>query len=75
VCYGSDSFGQVLRRIACICHQVPKALSLSHPHLMAFPRHQVQQVRLFDCKEIRSARSAVEFSDFKNCQCGIVLNC
>ena len=48
-CYGSDSFGQVLRRTAAICHLI-------------------QQVVLFDCKEIRHTRSAVDFSDFTNSQ-------
>jgi hypothetical protein len=49
VCYGSDSFGQVLRRTAAICHQV-------------------QHVPLFDCKEIRQTRVAIDFSDFSNAQ-------
>jgi hypothetical protein len=49
VCYGRDSFGQVLRRLASICHLVV-------------------QVQLFDCKDIRHTRAAVEFSDFKTGQ-------
>jgi hypothetical protein len=48
-CYGSDCFGQVLRKVASICHQA-------------------HEVPLFDCKEIRHARAAVEFVDFKNAQ-------
>ena len=50
VCFGSDSFAAVLRRIAGVCHQV-------------------QCVQLFDCRDVRHTRSAVEFADFKNSQC------
>ena len=51
--HGSDSFGQVLRRVAGICHLV-------------------NQVQLFDCKEIRHARAAVEFSEFTSAQFGVM---
>ncbi len=53
MCYGSDSFGQVLRRVAGICHLV-------------------NQVQLFDCRETRHARAAVEFSEFKSAQFGVM---
>jgi hypothetical protein len=49
VCYGSDSFGHVLRSVAAVCDRM-------------------QQVQLFDCKELRNTRTAVDFSEFKTSQ-------